>query len=120
PVLRGGVRRAEDRRRHPRRRPPLRHRTGGAGDRGGRRVRGVDPDRLRQELDLGGVGGGGGGAAHRGGTGVAPHRRWVGVFRHRRGGRRRGHPAVGALYPNLVPSTANPEWSLTIYNASST
>ncbi|MCV7316733.1 cytochrome d ubiquinol oxidase subunit II [Mycolicibacillus parakoreensis] len=26
----------------------------------------------------------------------------------------------GALYPNLVPSTANPEWSLTIYNASST
>ncbi|WP_197379621.1 cytochrome d ubiquinol oxidase subunit II [Mycolicibacterium mengxianglii] len=26
----------------------------------------------------------------------------------------------GALYPNLVPSTLNPEWSLTIYNASST
>jgi cytochrome d ubiquinol oxidase subunit II len=26
----------------------------------------------------------------------------------------------GALYPNLVPSTLNPNWSLTIYNASST
>ena len=26
----------------------------------------------------------------------------------------------GALYPNLVPSTLNPQWSLTIYNASST
>ncbi|MET0994969.1 MAG: cytochrome d ubiquinol oxidase subunit II [Mycobacterium sp.] len=26
----------------------------------------------------------------------------------------------GSLYPNLVPSTLNPEWSLTIYNASST
>jgi cytochrome bd ubiquinol oxidase subunit II len=26
----------------------------------------------------------------------------------------------GALYPNLVPSTLNPEWSLTIHNASST
>ena len=26
----------------------------------------------------------------------------------------------GALFPNLVPSTLNPEWSLTIYNASST
>lgn len=26
----------------------------------------------------------------------------------------------GALYPNLVPSTTNPDWSLTIYNASST
>jgi cytochrome bd ubiquinol oxidase subunit II len=25
----------------------------------------------------------------------------------------------GALYPNLVPSTLNPDWSLTIYNASS-
>jgi cytochrome d ubiquinol oxidase subunit II len=25
----------------------------------------------------------------------------------------------GALFPNLVPSTLNPEWSLTIYNASS-
>jgi cytochrome d ubiquinol oxidase subunit II len=25
----------------------------------------------------------------------------------------------GSLYPNLVPSTLNPEWSLTIYNASS-
>ncbi len=25
----------------------------------------------------------------------------------------------GALYPNLVPSTLNPEWSLTIHNASS-
>ncbi|MGB3484443.1 MAG: cytochrome d ubiquinol oxidase subunit II [Mycobacterium sp.] len=25
----------------------------------------------------------------------------------------------GALYPNLVPSTLNPEWSLTIYNSSS-
>ncbi len=26
----------------------------------------------------------------------------------------------GSMYPNLVPSTLNPEWSLTIYNASST
>jgi cytochrome d ubiquinol oxidase subunit II len=26
----------------------------------------------------------------------------------------------GSLYPNLIPSTLNPEWSLTIYNASST
>jgi cytochrome d ubiquinol oxidase subunit II len=26
----------------------------------------------------------------------------------------------GALYPNLVPSTLNPQWSVTIYNASST
>ena len=26
----------------------------------------------------------------------------------------------GALFPNLVPSTLNPDWSLTIYNASST
>jgi cytochrome bd ubiquinol oxidase subunit II len=26
----------------------------------------------------------------------------------------------GALYPNLVPSTLDPQWSLTIYNASST
>ena len=26
----------------------------------------------------------------------------------------------GSLYPNLVPSTLNPDWSLTIYNASST
>ncbi|MEQ0607036.1 cytochrome d ubiquinol oxidase subunit II, partial [Mycobacterium tuberculosis] len=26
----------------------------------------------------------------------------------------------GALYPNLVPSTLNPQWSLTIHNASST
>jgi len=26
----------------------------------------------------------------------------------------------GSLYPNLVPSTLNPQWSLTIYNASST
>ena len=26
----------------------------------------------------------------------------------------------GDLYPNLVPSTLNPDWSLTIYNASST
>ena len=26
----------------------------------------------------------------------------------------------GVLYPNLMPSTLNPEWSLTIYNASST
>lgn len=26
----------------------------------------------------------------------------------------------GALYPNLVPSTRNPQWSVTIYNASST
>ena len=26
----------------------------------------------------------------------------------------------GALYPKLVPSTLNPQWSLTIYNASST
>jgi cytochrome bd ubiquinol oxidase subunit II len=26
----------------------------------------------------------------------------------------------GSLYPNLVPSTLSPEWSLTIYNASST
>jgi cytochrome d ubiquinol oxidase subunit II len=26
----------------------------------------------------------------------------------------------GALYPNLVPSTLNKAWSLTIYNASST
>ena len=26
----------------------------------------------------------------------------------------------GALYPNLVPSTLNKQWSLTIYNASST
>jgi cytochrome d ubiquinol oxidase subunit II len=26
----------------------------------------------------------------------------------------------GSLYPNLVPSTLNPEWSLTIHNASST
>jgi cytochrome d ubiquinol oxidase subunit II len=25
----------------------------------------------------------------------------------------------GDLYPNLVPSTLNPEWSLTIHNASS-
>src|SRR6201996_2112873 len=27
---------------------------------------------------------------------------------------------LGALYPNLVPSTLNKQWSLTIYNASST
>jgi cytochrome bd ubiquinol oxidase subunit II len=27
---------------------------------------------------------------------------------------------VGALYPNLVPSTLNPQWSVTIHNASST
>jgi cytochrome d ubiquinol oxidase subunit II len=26
----------------------------------------------------------------------------------------------GSLYPNLVPSTLNPDWSLTIHNASST
>jgi cytochrome d ubiquinol oxidase subunit II len=26
----------------------------------------------------------------------------------------------GSLYPNLIPSTLNPDWSLTIYNASST
>jgi cytochrome d ubiquinol oxidase subunit II len=26
----------------------------------------------------------------------------------------------GSLFPNLVPSTLNPDWSLTIYNASST
>jgi cytochrome d ubiquinol oxidase subunit II len=26
----------------------------------------------------------------------------------------------GAMYPNLVPSTLNPEWSVTIYNGSST
>ncbi|HYQ37193.1 MAG TPA: cytochrome d ubiquinol oxidase subunit II, partial [Mycobacterium sp.] len=26
----------------------------------------------------------------------------------------------GSLYPNLVPSTLNPQWSVTIYNASST
>jgi cytochrome d ubiquinol oxidase subunit II len=26
----------------------------------------------------------------------------------------------GALYPNLVPSTLNTQWNLTIYNASST
>jgi cytochrome bd ubiquinol oxidase subunit II len=26
----------------------------------------------------------------------------------------------GSLYPNLLPSTLNPDWSLTIYNASST
>jgi cytochrome bd ubiquinol oxidase subunit II len=26
----------------------------------------------------------------------------------------------GALYPNLVPSTLNPQWAVTIYNASST
>jgi cytochrome d ubiquinol oxidase subunit II len=26
----------------------------------------------------------------------------------------------GALYPNLVPSTLNKQWSLTIYNGSST
>jgi cytochrome d ubiquinol oxidase subunit II len=26
----------------------------------------------------------------------------------------------GALYPNLVPSTLNPQWSVTISNASST
>ena len=26
----------------------------------------------------------------------------------------------GCLFPNLVPSTLNPDWSLTIYNASST
>ncbi len=26
----------------------------------------------------------------------------------------------GSLYPNLLPSTLNPEWSVTIYNASST
>lgn len=28
--------------------------------------------------------------------------------------------AFGALFPNLVPSTLNPDWSLTIFNASST
>ena len=33
---------------------------------------------------------------------------------------RGGRPAVRVLYPNLVPSTLNPDWSLTIYNASST
>ena len=26
---------------------------------------------------------------------------------------------LGALYPNLVPSTLNPDWSVTIYNGSS-
>jgi len=26
----------------------------------------------------------------------------------------------GSLYPNLLPSTLNPEWSVTIYNGSST
>ena len=26
----------------------------------------------------------------------------------------------GSMYPNLLPSTLNPEWSVTIYNASST
>jgi cytochrome d ubiquinol oxidase subunit II len=25
----------------------------------------------------------------------------------------------GSLYPNLVPSTLNPDWSITIYNGSS-
>mgnify|MGYP003694594077 CR=1 FL=1 len=26
----------------------------------------------------------------------------------------------GSMYPNLLPSTLNPEWSVTIYNGSST
>ena len=42
------------------------------------------------------------------------------AFVHGLGGRGGCDPSVRRAYPNLVPSTLNKQWSVTIYNASST
>ena len=86
----------------------------------GGRVRAVDAGGARQRLDVDGARGRGDRAAVGGNGGVEPRQRRLGV---------RGLMTVvaavvvllfGSLYPNLVPSTLNPDWSLTIHNASST
>ncbi len=91
-----------------------------SGHRAGRWVRVVDAARARQGLDVAGAGRRGG----RPGTAVALM--WA--------RRREGWAFVctvvviaavvvllfGSMYPNLLPSTLNPEWSVTIYNGSST
>ena len=74
-VLRRGVRRVEDLRLDPRRRPPIRGVAVAAGDGTGCGLWALDATGPRQGLDLGGAGRGGGRAAGGGVVGVAPRYR---------------------------------------------
>ena len=82
--------------------------------------RAMDATGPRQDMDLAGAGRRGGRAVGRGRIGVQSQARRLGVPVHRLGGRRRrGDCCSARCIPIWCPRRSNPQWSVTIYNASS-